>query len=97
MSHSHDKREFLPSLVHQALPSPSERGLVVDMLIAGGKNCGGEEQASGERVSVVVLREQKTGLGHMVSTVSPSDSSSAHFSMASEGYASLGQVHSALQ
>lgn len=37
LSHSHDKREFLPSLVHQALPSPSERKLVVDMLIAGGK------------------------------------------------------------
>lgn len=37
MSHSHNKREFLPSLVHQVLPSPSERRLVVDMLIDEGK------------------------------------------------------------
>lgn len=38
VNHSNDKREFLPSSVHQALPSPSERRLVVDMLIAGGKS-----------------------------------------------------------
>ncbi|TSK92876.1 hypothetical protein Baya_5590 [Bagarius yarrelli] len=55
-----------------------------------------EEQASGEKVSVVVLREQKADRGHMVSTVSPSDSSSAHSNMASPGHAPLGQVHSVL-